>query len=272
MRQCSICVRVCRMCMMCMGYRTHAHTHTAIGVDACCSCSCMLWICQNAILNSTIHFRLVHSAARICQYGVNEPLECKDVDSNGIKHLFYMLRCGHGTIFRISATSRASRTLLWYLNWAPNMRRVNWNLSNSNVMKKKMSWRTRWIDSKINTTMCLNFFLFNFKNFYFIFNQIRWIKTVLFIFLPMKCIYFFAAETFGARLRTFTIFCSSIKNARTMRSRTHWWHNTPPYVRATVFWRFDMRERSLGRDGRMPLSFSLHWPHFGTFLRFLTYW
>ena len=73
-------------------------------------------------------------------------------------------------------------------------------------------------------------------------------------------------------LRAFTIFCSSIRKARMIRSRKHPWHKTPPYVRATVFCRLDKRERSQGRVGRMPFNFSLHCPHLGTLLFFFTYW
>jgi len=57
---------------------------------------------------------------------------------------------------------------------------------------------------------------------------------------------------------TLTNFCSSIKKALMMRSLKHLWHKTPPNVLDTVFKRLDMRGLSLGRDGVIPLSFSLH--------------
>jgi hypothetical protein len=46
----------------------------------------------------------------------------------------------------------------------------------------------------------------------------------------------------------FTIFCSSIKKARTMRWRTHWPHREPPYARDTFFCRLLMRWYSDGRS------------------------
>lgn len=61
-----------------------------------------------------------------------------------------------------------------------------------------------------------------------------------------------------------TIFCSSIRNARTIRSRTHLWQRDPPYVLDTVFRRFDILLRSSGREGVIPCSFTLQSPHFGT--------
>lgn len=69
-----------------------------------------------------------------------------------------------------------------------------------------------------------------------------------------------------------TIFCSSIKKARRILSLTHWWQRTPPYALVTVFFLLDMRERSIGLAGVMPLSFSLHCPHLGTRLGFFRYW
>ena len=45
----------------------------------------------------------------------------------------------------------------------------------------------------------------------------------------------------------FTIFCSSIKNARTIRSRTQLPHLEPPYARCTVFWGLLVVAYSLGR-------------------------
>lgn len=44
----------------------------------------------------------------------------------------------------------------------------------------------------------------------------------------IRLVYFLAAATLAERLNTFTIFCSSIKKARTIRSRTHRWQSTPP--------------------------------------------
>lgn len=141
-----------------------------------------------------------------------------------------------------------------------------------------------------NATIFLIVTEFTFFLFVFIFRSI-FTTDLLFLFVldgdfnhkmlfmkrvtkkKIRLLYFLLAiAIFAERLSTLTIFCSSIKKARTIRSRTHWWQSTPPYVRATVFWRFEMRERSNGRVGRMPFNFSLHWPHFGTFLRFLTYW
>jgi hypothetical protein len=55
----------------------------------------------------------------------------------------------------------------------------------------------------------------------------EWIFTHLY-FLPP----FFSCESFNT---FFTIFCSSIKNARTILSRTQLLHREPPYARDTVF-------------------------------------
>lgn len=68
-----------------------------------------------------------------------------------------------------------------------------------------------------------NLFFINFS-LYFCFNQDvtqqKKYKSIIFLFSKIVFLYFLAATTFGDLLRTLTIFCSSIKNARTMRSRT----------------------------------------------------
>jgi len=68
-----------------------------------------------------------------------------------------------------------------------------------------------------------------------------------------------------------TIFCSSIKNARTIRLRTQLAHREPPYARVTVFKRFVMRVFSRGRAGVMPRNFSWQSPHFGIAPFFFVY-
>lgn len=59
-------------------------------------------------------------------------------------------------------------------------------------------------------------------------------------FLPL----FFSCVSFSTFL---TIFCSSMRKARTIRSRTQLAHLEPPYARDTDFWVLDMVAYSLGR-------------------------
>ena len=68
--------------------------------------------------------------------------------------------------------------------------------------------------------------------------------------LTQKSVYFFPPVCWALSTRT-TIFCSSMRKARTILSRTHLWQHEPPYVRDTVFMRRDMEHLSIGRDGRI---------------------
>lgn len=71
-------------------------------------------------------------------------------------------------------------------------------------------------------------------------------------------IYFLPDFLPSLSLRTFlTIFCSSIKNALTMRSRTQLPQREPPYARRTVFWALEVVAYSRGRRAGtclIPLS------------------
>lgn len=58
-------------------------------------------------------------------------------------------------------------------------------------------------------------------------------------------LYFFCWDSLST---FFTIFCSSIKKARTMRSRTQLAHLDPPYARWTVFFGREIWEYSRGRS------------------------
>jgi hypothetical protein len=69
-----------------------------------------------------------------------------------------------------------------------------------------------------------------------------------------------------------TIFCSSMRKARTTRWRTQRGQRQPPYERLTVFMRRDMRLHSTGRAGTTPLSLILQSPHLGNDGFFLMYW
>lgn len=66
-------------------------------------------------------------------------------------------------------------------------------------------------------------------------------SPVHFYFLPV----FFSCESFNTFL---TIFCSSIKNARTILSRTQLLHREPPYARETVFFGRETVAYSRGRS------------------------
>ncbi len=60
--------------------------------------------------------------------------------------------------------------------------------------------------------------------------------------------YFFPVFFSLVSFRTFfTIFCSSIKNALTIRSRTQFPHRLPPYALRTDFWDLEIVAYSLGR-------------------------
>ena len=60
-------------------------------------------------------------------------------------------------------------------------------------------------------------------------------------------IYFFPVFFSCVSLRTFfTIFCSSIRNARTIRSLTQFAHLEPPYALDTDFWVLDVVAYCLG--------------------------
>ena len=59
----------------------------------------------------------------------------------------------------------------------------------------------------------------------------------------------YALGSAALAFRTFlTILFSSIRKARTMRSRTQPAQREPPYARETFFWRLEMREYSIGRS------------------------
>lgn len=65
--------------------------------------------------------------------------------------------------------------------------------------------------------------------------------------LPWGCVYFFFS-LWVCSFRTFlTIFCSSIRKALTMRSRTQLPHLEPPYARWTVFFGLEIWAYSRGR-------------------------
>ena len=65
-------------------------------------------------------------------------------------------------------------------------------------------------------------------------------------------------------LRTFlTIFCSSMRKARTMRDRVQWLHREPPYARVTVLLGLERFLASIGRVALMPQSSLPQSPHLG---------
>jgi len=68
-----------------------------------------------------------------------------------------------------------------------------------------------------------------------------------------------------------TNFCSSIKNARTILSRTALAHKTPPYGLDTVLFLLDKVFNLCGRTALIPLNGVPKSPHFGTVPFFLVY-
>merc|ERR1712166_904870 len=66
----------------------------------------------------------------------------------------------------------------------------------------------------------------------------------------------------------FTIFCSSIRKARTMRARTHLAQREPPYARDTFFLFFARRAYRVGFSTGIPWRAEWQSPHFGA-LHFL---
>jgi len=59
----------------------------------------------------------------------------------------------------------------------------------------------------------------------------------------------------------FTIFCSSMRKARMIRSRTAFPHRVPPYARLTVFCRFEMDIIFSGLNRGSPISAMPVSPH-----------
>ena len=58
-----------------------------------------------------------------------------------------------------------------------------------------------------------------------------------------------------------TIFCSSMRKARTMRDRVQWLHREPPYARVTVLLGLERFLASIGRVALMPQSSLPQSPH-----------
>merc|ERR1719346_789964 len=69
-----------------------------------------------------------------------------------------------------------------------------------------------------------------------------------------------------------TIFCSSMRKARTIFSLTALWLNTPPYALDTVFRRFESLVFSWFVAGLTPFNLSPVIGHFGTDGLFFKYW
>merc|ERR1740122_227936 len=84
-----------------------------------------------------------------------------------------------------------------------------------------------------------------------------------FIFWPLirkehTVVDYFYFSAFGApwsRIRRLTSFCSSIKKARTIFSRTALWLKTPPYALKTFFLRRDSLFNQKGADNLLTNSF-----------------
>merc|ERR1719206_1636782 len=77
---------------------------------------------------------------------------------------------------------------------------------------------------------------------------------VYFPFLPFfGALVSLACDTFSAKT-CLTHFCSSIRNARTTRVRTHVAQREPPYARFTRLSRFFKRLYSTGRKRGRPMS------------------
>merc|ERR1740122_679101 len=101
-----------------------------------------------------------------------------------------------------------------------------------------------------------------------------------FIFWPLirkehTVVDYFYFSAFGApwsRIRRLTSFCSSIKKARTIFSRTALWLKTPPYALKTFFLRRDSLFLSAGLLGLIPFSLMPVMGHFGRAGLFLRYW
>merc|ERR1711956_12742 len=84
--------------------------------------------------------------------------------------------------------------------------------------------------------------------------------------------YFSAFAGPWSRIRRLTSFCSSIKKARTIFSRTALWLKTPPYALKTFFLRRDSLFLSAGLLGLIPFSLTPVMGHFGRAGLFLRYW